>query len=267
MAHLRVTVCLPPEAADDLEAALDAALAPFYTDGEDVPVGRGMWDWRRVQAASDRTGFAVAPGHEGDPRLIHDDPDPDGTPRPSPPGVCAGGPRELLDFTEPPAACRRVLAASWDLWQELSGVHPVAEPLQDFVRRWEDDPGARVTDPYGDEALAAYRNQPLIKAYMEHPFSLGLGFPDFPFLSEHPVIRYPGDRDAYIRELSWSTPVETDVLTLDGWWREADGGAVHGTCDPAFCPHRPEPAEWPGSEAHLAGLPGDTVLVRLRCHC
>ncbi|MFJ6140958.1 hypothetical protein [Kitasatospora sp. NPDC092286] len=53
MAHLGVTVCLPPEAADDIEGALDEALAPCYLDNDsDEPGGRG-------------------------------------TPRPSAPGVCA----------------------------------------------------------------------------------------------------------------------------------------------------------------------------------
>ena len=117
--------------------------------------------------------------------------------------------------------------------------------------------------------VAAYRAQPLIGAYLDHPWSLGLGYPGSPFNAEHPVIGYAGSRDDYIRRYSRSRfPVHTDVLTVDGWWREGDGSCVHAPCDPESCPHRPpEPAGWPGSEAYLAHLPGDTILVRLHCHC
>ena len=41
MAGLTVTVCLPPGAADDVDGALTAALAPFDQDS-DNPVDRGM---------------------------------------------------------------------------------------------------------------------------------------------------------------------------------------------------------------------------------
>ncbi|WP_406375438.1 hypothetical protein OG788_37525 [Streptomyces sp. NBC_00647] len=57
-----------------------------------------MWDSRRIRGGGNGLGFAVAPGFADDPRLIHDDPALDGTPRPSAPGVCAGGPRALLAF-------------------------------------------------------------------------------------------------------------------------------------------------------------------------
>ncbi|MEU6878956.1 hypothetical protein [Streptomyces sp. NPDC046712] len=57
------------------------------------------------------------------------------------------------------------------------------------------------------------------------------------------------------------------MLTLDGWWLNGGSNALHATCDPAHCPHEPPgPTEWPGSEVYLASLPGDTILVRLRCH-
>ncbi|GEB62040.1 hypothetical protein GCM10017674_79590 [Streptomyces gardneri] len=267
MAGVRVTVCLPPEAADDVERALDEALAPFYLDSSDNPVDRGMWDSRRINGGSDGTGFAVAPGHENDPRLIHDDPRYDGTPCPSSFGVCAGGPRALLDFSRPLAASESAVAASWDLWHRLSAVHPPAVPLEDFVDRWWNDPDAFPDDRWGDAMFAAYKAQPLIHAYLSHPHSLGYGSLWFPDPAEHPVIGYDGDRAAYIRDLTSPHQPDTDVLTLDGWWRESGGNAVHASCDPGLCPHeRPGPAVWPGSEAYLATLPGDTILVRLRCH-
>lgn len=267
MAGVRVTVCLPAEAANDIPGALDEALAPFYIDTDDNPVDRGMWDSRRILGGSDGTGFAIASGYENDPRLIHDDPLYDGTPCPSAPGVSAGGPRALLDFSQPLAASERAVAASWDLWRRLTALHPPAVALADFVDRWWNDPTAFPGDRWGDEMFAAYRSQPLIRAFLGHPHSLGWGWLHFPDPAEHPVIHYDGDRDTYIREFTSPHPQNTDVLTLDGWWLEGGSNAVHATCDPNLCPHeRPGPAVWPGSEAYIATLPEDTILVRLRCH-
>ncbi|MFE4535269.1 hypothetical protein ACFRKB_09330 [Streptomyces scopuliridis] len=270
MAGVWVTVCLPAEAAGDIEGALAEALAPFCLDTGDNPVDRGMWDKRRIHGGSNGMGFAVAPGYTDDPRLIHDDPGYGGAPCPSAPGVCAGGPRALLDFSQPHLASERAVAASWDLWHSLSAVHPPAIPLADFVDRWRNDPDAFPGDRWGDEMLSAYRAQPLIGAYLDHPFSLDRGY--LGFLGprdpeEHPVISYDGTRAAYIRDLTWSNPPDTDVLTLDGWWLEGGTNAVHAFCEPDLCRHDPpRPTVWPGSEAYLAGLPGDTILVRLHCH-
>ncbi|MFG2951940.1 hypothetical protein [Streptomyces adustus] len=266
MAGLTVTVCLSPEAADDIDGALTAALAPFDQDS-DNPVDRGMWDSRRIRGGSNGQGFAVVRGYEDDPRLVHDEPTYDGLPAPSAPGVCAGGPRGLLDFSRPQAASERVIAASWDLWQQLSAVHPPALPLSFFEDRWEKDPHAFPGGPWADGMLAAYRAQPLIKAFIHHPWSLNLGYPDTPIHAEHPVIGFRGSRADYIRELSWGL-WEMDVLTVDGWWRESDGSALHAYCDPDSCPHEPPgPTVWPGSEAYLSQLPHDTILVRVHCHC
>jgi hypothetical protein len=274
MAGITVTVCLPAEAADDVEGALTKALAPFDSDADDNPVNRGMWDSRRIRGGSRDGGFAVALGHADDPRLIHDDPAPDGTPRPSPPGVCAGGPRALLDFSQPHLASERAAAASWDLWHSLSAVHPAAVPLADFVDRWRNDPAAFGGDGHADAMFSAYRAQPLIKAYLDHPFSLNTGYLGFIGDSdplEHPVIGYAGTRAEYIREHTSTRSANTDVLTLDGWWLEVyEHGmqAIHAFCDPDLCPHdAPRPAVWPDSEAYLADLPGDTILVRVHCHC
>lgn len=274
MAGVTVTVCLPAEAADDIQGALAKAMEPFDSDSGDNPVGRGMWDSRRIRGGSDGRGFAVAPGHADDPRLLHDDPAPDGTPRPNAPGVCAGGPRALLDFSRPLLAAERAAAASWDLWHTLSAVHPPAVPLADFVDRRRNDPDAFPGDRWGDAMFAAYRSQPLIEAYLDHPFSLDLGYLGFLGDSdpmEHPVIAYAGTRAEYIRDITWPIPPNTDVLTLDGWWLEMfqDGlRATHADCEPGLCPHdSPQPAVWPGSEAYLAELPGDTILVRVHCHC
>ncbi|MFF4761560.1 hypothetical protein [Streptomyces sp. NPDC001292] len=84
---------------------------------------------------------------------------------------------------------------------------------------------------------------------------------------EHPVIGYEGSRAEYIREFTGPHPPNTDVLTLDGWWLEGGTHAVHATCNPSSCPHDPpKPTPRQGSEAYLADLPGDTIIVRLHCH-
>lgn len=267
MAGMSVTVCLPAEAEGDVEAALDAALAPFDLNADNPP-DRGMWDRWRIAGGSDGHGFAVAEGHFDDPRLLHDTSGRDGTALPNVPGVCAGGARALLDFGDPRATAERARAASWDLWHELSAVHPPALPLADFLRRAEADPQTFPDDPYGDAMFAAYREQPLIRAYLDHPFSLGQGFLGYPHPSEHPVIGFRGDRADYLRRhRPAADPVrQEDVLTPDGWWIEPNGAAVHGSCDPLDCGHTAPPVG-PDTERYLAGLPGDTVLVRLRGHC
>lgn len=219
MAGVWVTACLPGEAAGDIGGTLREALAPFYLDTDDNPVDRGMWNAPHISGGSDGMGFAVTPGHIGDPRLIHDDPGYDASPRPSAPGVCAGEPRALLDFSQPNLARERAVAASWDLWHSLSALHTPAIPLAVFVDRRRNDPEAFPGDRWGDEMLTG------------------------------------------------SHPPNTDVLTLDGWWLEGGIDAVHASCDPGTCPHDPpKPAVWQGSEAYVADLPGDTILVRLHCH-
>ena len=269
MAGMSVTVCLPPGAVRDVRAALTRALAPFDMNGDDTPYERGMWDSWRIRGGNNGNGFAVAAGHEADPRLVHDDPGPDGEPRPSPPGVCAGGPRALLDFdfSRPNLAYERAVGASWDLWQRLSATYPPAVPLAELVGRRRDGE-AFTGDDGAERMLAAYHAQPLVRAFLDHPLSLALGYPHFPVLSEHPVMHCRSGRAACIAELTPSRPPNTDVLTVDGWWIESDGSAVHAFCDPEHCPHEwSRPAGWSGSEPYLAALPGDVVVVRVHGHC
>lgn len=68
--------------------------------------------------------------------------------------------------------------------------------------------------------LSAYRAQPLIRPYLDHPFSL------------------PWARS--------TTSADTDALTVDIWWLvvggwrlEGGNNAVHPSCDPGSCPHNP----------------------------
>ena len=76
MAHYSVTVCLPPEAATDLDAALATALAPFGEAATELDWDFGaLWDNWRIAGSSDHFGFWIRPGCTDDPRLIHDGPD------------------------------------------------------------------------------------------------------------------------------------------------------------------------------------------------
>jgi len=91
MAHEVLTVCLGPDAHQDLDAAIGRALGPFDMEGDHEPY-QGEWDqWWFPRGG----GFTVVPGSEDDPRLVGmlrtagEDPAP---------GEFAGGPRGLLDF-------------------------------------------------------------------------------------------------------------------------------------------------------------------------
>jgi hypothetical protein len=265
MAGISVSVCLRPEAVGgDVRAAVAEAMAPFDLDA-DNPWQRGMWDSWRIVGGSDGSGFPVVAGYEEDPRLVHDDPRWDQTTAPpSVPGLCAGGPRALLDVESPRMAYECALGASWDLWQQLLRIHEPAVRLEVFVQRWERD---RTTEDLS-ALIAAYRKQPLISAFLDHPFSLGGGRLVGSSPREHPLIGFTGTRSEYVARMTSSVvDFDTDVVTPDGWWVESGREPIHAICEsPATCPHTFQPASWPGTRAYLAGLPGDTVIVRLHCH-
>lgn len=114
-----VTVCLPPEASDDVQAAITRALAPFRM-GRGFPQ-RDMWETWRIRSGGEGTGFYVRPGHEDDPRLIHDGPNQFGIVLPPTRGECAGGPKALLDIATHCLSWPTVLTLDgW--WVEPSGV-------------------------------------------------------------------------------------------------------------------------------------------------
>jgi len=95
MAHEMVTVCLPPDAHQDLQTAIELAMAPFDLNGDHEPY-QGEWDqWWLGRPGEE---FDVLPGHEDDPRLVRAPLDAYGDIRPWALGQCDGGPRGLLDF-------------------------------------------------------------------------------------------------------------------------------------------------------------------------
>ena len=262
MAGITLTVCLPDGDPGDVRSTVADALAPFDMNSADNPFERGMWTSWRISGGSDGTGFAIAEGYEHDTRLIHDDPTWEGRARPSVPGVCAGGPRGLLDFSRPSAANECFAAAVWDLWHGLLAAQPSTVSLSSFLKRREPGSGrSRMR-----ELLSEYFEQPAIAAFLEHPWARKVMWVDDPDPKEHPVIRFKGSREEWIFRMAASRPPSTDVLTPDGWWIEADGNALHGACESqASCSHVPEISSWPGAEEYLAGLAPQSIIVRVRC--
>ncbi|MFD9630411.1 hypothetical protein [Streptomyces violascens] len=150
---MSIIVCLPSTAAERPDEAVVEAMAPFqhdYASSDELDI----WDYARICGGADGHGFAVPPGHEGDPRLIHDRPRHDGTLEPSLPGMCAGGPRELLHFTASRTEAEEIAGQAWDLWHAPAAEHPPAESQTTVARR---------TGEMGTE----YWSQPLIRAFDE----------------------------------------------------------------------------------------------------
>lgn len=279
MAGYRLTVCLPGEARGRLEEALDEAMAPFFYERDgDISADLLIWDHWRIDGGADGVGHRIRPGHEADPRIVHDQPLWDGTAQPSLPGWCAGGPLELLERRpwEQAAAVARLV---WDGWQEVARANPGSRPWDDF------HPGPR---PGMDEsayarlrasAYAEYLAQTPVAAYREWAAGLRLD----PAAEEFRAVLVDGHDDPlgsigrWTRgQFAWRGAREAvdpcNLLTLDGWWYEDGGWPLHGACDdPDACPHLPPPeleagGEGGGGPAYLAGLPADTLLVSLRCH-
>ncbi len=278
MAHYSVTVCLPPEAATDLDAALATALAPFGEAATELDWDFGaLWDNWRIAGSSDHFGFWIRPGCTDDPRLIHDGPDwRTGAPRLSVPGMCAGGPRGLIDLSEEPELPRALAMEAWEVWHRLSEQYPRALPMVFIRRRIQPDPRQPADE---DLVRAEYEAQPLIQAFKAaHPFG---GLDPQRYSSE--IHFMPGDRspwgqtqtaEGFAYRVVDQCLGGGDLLTLDGWWIESDGAAHHGTCG-SGCPHRPEAFNdargnaniTTGRWRYLEATPPDTLLVRIHGHC
>jgi len=274
MAGYSVTVCLPGRAGADLADALESVLAPFGASADlDWDFGF-LWDSWHIEGAGDGYGFWVREGCEDDPRLIYDSPHRQTGSRLSLPGMCAGGPRELLDLTESPALGRALAVEAWQLWHRLAQHNPPALPHRLITRRIQPDPHRSVDF---DQVDAQYEAQPLVHAYRAaHP----LGGRDPKRYCAKPQF-FPGDL-AFVglNAESFADKVVSrhlggwNLLTLDGWWIEADGAAHHGTCGSA-CPHRPDAYDTARGNAdfatgmyrYLDALPPDTLLVRIYGHC
>ena len=272
MAGIRVVVCLPPEAVEDLGGALAEVLAPFeLMSGFGL---RGIWDWWAIRGGSDGNGFSYLPGFEDDPRLIHDDPRYDGELLPSLPGSCAGGPRGLLDlsvFREMSGRMASVRARAgdpWEAWQFLAPAHPPILPLSHFRTPREGDRLPRSLPQMWTDFTA----QPLWQAFFAHPLSqlpeLGTAWP----LWRHPMANelaraLTGEREDFER-LMVARFWQPDVLTLDGWWIEDGLHPRHATCDgDEPCPHMAAGRQYQRDiGGYLETLTDDVLLVKLKCH-
>ncbi|MFB8003273.1 hypothetical protein [Nocardia sp. NPDC056000] len=149
MAHIWVIVCLPPDAIDDVQAALTRALAPF--EMYEQPAERSMWDSWRIRAGGKEGRFDVRPGCEDDPRLIYDSPDNAGFRFPHIRRECAGGPKALLNIPVDTLRWTDVLTLDgW--WVEPRGVW--AHEDWDEHTSYEDEPDCPVP-PGGNENYLA----------------------------------------------------------------------------------------------------------------
>ncbi|WP_269821556.1 hypothetical protein [Nocardia yamanashiensis] len=115
-----VTICLPPDALADLKTAITQALAPF--DRHQGFPRQNMWTTWRTRPAEPGAGFYVRPGHENDPRLIHDAPNQFGITLLPTPRECAGGPKSLLNIPTHNLSHPDILTLDgW--WIEPNGTH------------------------------------------------------------------------------------------------------------------------------------------------
>ncbi|MFF4378445.1 hypothetical protein [Kitasatospora sp. NPDC001547] len=262
---MRIIVCLPGADATRVDEAVAEAMRPFASDGAGA-VERDVWDSYRITGGG---GLPVLPGHEDDPRLVAGRPFPDGTPDGAEPGLCAGGPRELIDFRDR----QRTEAAEhtglvWDRWREVAAEHPVAHGESVFYGRHLADGGTRASYPGSREAVA-YRAQPALRAWAEVAPALerrDLG--DHFTFDWDPVGIGERSREEFTLAYAFSLLPPRGVLTLGGWWCDGDEEPLHGACrGRATCDHEPEVAgRHQDLLAYLIGLPGDTLLVNVRCH-
>ncbi len=263
---MSIVVCLPGSAAGSVDEAVAEAMAPFARDGVGA-VEREVWDSFRISGGS--AGLPVLAGHQDDPRLIMGRPWWDGTPEPVLPGMCAGGPRGLIDFSDALRARGAEHAGRvWDQWREVASRHPAADDESVFFHRHLAAGGTHASYETSQEA-AAYRAQPAVRAWAE--IAPALARPDiaahFSFDGQAIHIGRRG-REEYVAKWEFSLLPERNVLTAGGWWYEPGEAPLHGACrTPADCVHAPDVDEGrPGVQSYLLALPADTLLVNVRCH-
>ncbi|MFI0901332.1 hypothetical protein [Streptomyces sp. NPDC020983] len=266
---MSITVCLPAGAADDVEEAVAQAMAPFESDGSGSPE-RDVWDsWYVSGGTVHGSGFNVLPGHERDPRLIHEIPGrwwrPGAEATPNEFGWCAGGPRGLLDFSASVEEAGALAEAAWRRWHELAGELPEPLPRGTFTARRRTEPGYS-----REQAGADYHGQPLLAAFEAYLEKLPTERYRWDFLRSVDPVADVGSAtlEEFLARTLFSALNTRNVLTLDGWWHEDGGPGIHSLCHgPATCPHTPGiPAGQEHADAYLRDLPADTLLVNVHCH-
>lgn len=239
---------------------------PFARDGVGA-LERNAWDNFRICGGS--AGLPVLAGHEDDPGLITARPYGDGTLEPGLPGMCAGGPRGLIDFRD---ALRAEAAAHtarvWDRWREIASLHPAADDESVFFHRHLAATGTRAMYETSQEA-ADYRAQPAVRAWSEAAPALAR-----PDIADHfsfgwnPAGIGRRSREEYVATYEFSLLPSRNVLTRGGWWHDLGEAPLHGACPGgAGCAHEPDAGEGHlGVQSYLLALPADTLLVNVRCH-
>ncbi|MFI2303467.1 hypothetical protein ACH5AL_32210 [Actinacidiphila glaucinigra] len=254
-------------AAGQVDEAVANAMAPFEIDG--TREGKlDIWDaWYITGGQANGGGFNVLPGRERDPRLIRSRRWDRKSERPPHDfGWCAGGPRELLDFSASREEARRLAEAAWRRWHELAAELPPADPWRAYPDRAEAEFGWHD----GAQVSADYRAQPLVRAFDACLRTLPTRRFSYWFLQGPDPVEDVGrsERETFVAEKVAYALRRRNVLTLSGWWYEDGGPGIHGECHgPATCPHEPElPAGQERVDGYLSDLPGDTLLVNVKCH-
>ena len=168
-------------------------MAPYDVDArpEYEPM-RDRWDWWQIYTPPG-SHLLVRPGHNGDPRLVHNPVYRSGAPRPIEALCCDGGPVGLLDIPTMAARASAAAAVLWDAWHELVSTHPPAEPLSVILDKYREYPQAQQFKLARAEHLA----QPLVQAVAvraargEAPF-------DTSFLLFDPVEHFASGRQEYL---------------------------------------------------------------------
>jgi hypothetical protein len=258
MAGTHVTVCLPPIALVDLVPALKVVMAPFETY-RGFPPERDIWESWKISGGSAGLGFWIRPGHENDPRLLHDQPSYAGAERPSRPGMCTGGPRGLLDLAKPYLEATADAERAWDLWHEAARHFPPAKSLEHLLAE---------TGSY-DGAQRLYLEQPVIQEFQRIGADTKIWY-RLGGLQPDGVPELARDRSDFVRREVALNARSTDLLTLDGWWITHQGRATHSTFGTAES--TPDPVGWERPDGafdiigYLMTLPEGTTVVTLRCH-
>ncbi|MFC4518296.1 hypothetical protein [Streptomyces ehimensis] len=249
-----VTVCLPASPFGGWEEALKAAMEPFDMNRADPPgEGRpnGEWDWYHVYGGDGEIGLPVRPGHESDPRIVHNPVFSNGQPRAHRTMHCDGGPRRLLDFETVRSVKAAEAGRRWDAMSRFAAPYAPARPFGHFRRKFQENP----EDYPWTQARADYLEQPLLQALTQAP-------PDSPILQERGGAAdcIGTTRDEYVRrEVSGVIPTNM-LLTLDGVW-------IDGTLDPVHHPDLPRGEHYLlFADEYLMSLDGDTFVIRVRFH-
>ncbi|WP_143681518.1 hypothetical protein [Actinacidiphila glaucinigra] len=227
---MSITVCLPGAAADRVDEAIADAMAPFEMDGT-REWQLDIWDsWYITGGGAMSGGFNVLPGHERDPRLIRSRRwDRKSERLPNDFGWCAGGPRELLDFSASHEEARRLAAVAG-----TGGRTPPADPWQVYHDRAEAEFRA-----YNHRQVSAdHRVQPLVKSFDAHVRALPKERYWYRFLNFFDPVVDVGrtERETFVEQQVASSLRTRNVLTRNCWWYEDGGPGIHGECHgPAVC--------------------------------